>query len=267
MMVRQFRSELAAVCVCVCIAGVSCSDATDNGSSTTEIGGANTNNSDPAANGGSSDSSDAGGMSTGGTRSDRTGAGGATRERGGAGVAEGGSSHTATGGVERGGSNVGGAVGLGNGGSQSQTSAETSVRGGANARGGTSSRSSTSASTGGSLSSTGSSAKTGGATGTGDSSSVAKAPTWTELYNKYMATGTVGHCASCHSQSNSASKAYSFLKSDGQINGTASKLVVQGSSRLLWFGGKMPEDGKASDATPELLADFRAWVAAGALNN
>jgi hypothetical protein len=29
----------------------------------------------------------------------------------------------------------------------------------------------------------------------------------------------------------------------------------------------MPEGGKASDATAQTLADFKAWVAAGALNN
>jgi hypothetical protein len=82
-----------------------------------------------------------------------------------------------------------------------------------------------------------------------------------------LASGTIGRCGSCHSQATSAAKAYAFLSNAGQINGTSSRLTVQGSSRLVWFGGNMPEGGKASDATAQTLADFKAWVAAGALNN
>jgi hypothetical protein len=57
-------------------------------------------------------------------------------------------------------------------------------------------------------------------------------------------------------------KAYSYLSS--YINGTSSKLVVQGKSCLTWFGGDMPPGG-GSDA--QAVTDLDAWVAAGALNN
>jgi hypothetical protein len=79
-----------------------------------------------------------------------------------------------------------------------------------------------------------------------------------------LAAGTVGDCASCHGQANSASGAYSFLQGRGYINGKSTKLASSGSC-LTWFGGNMPPSGPAGD--PQAVTDMTAWVAAGALNN
>jgi hypothetical protein len=59
-----------------------------------------------------------------------------------------------------------------------------------------------------------------------------------------------------------SAKAYSYLSS--YIDGTSSRLVVQGKSCLTWFGGDMPPGG-GSDA--QAVTDLGAWVAAGALQN
>ncbi|MGD0525983.1 MAG: hypothetical protein ABSE49_12610 [Polyangiaceae bacterium] len=59
-----------------------------------------------------------------------------------------------------------------------------------------------------------------------------------------------------------SAKAYSYLSD--YIDGTSSKLVVQGKSCLTWFGGDMPPGG-GSDA--QAVTDLDAWVAAGALQN
>jgi hypothetical protein len=59
-----------------------------------------------------------------------------------------------------------------------------------------------------------------------------------------------------------SAKAYSYLSS--YINGTSSRLVVQGKSCLTWVGGSMPPGG-GSDAAA--VSDLDAWVAAGAQNN
>jgi hypothetical protein len=59
-----------------------------------------------------------------------------------------------------------------------------------------------------------------------------------------------------------SAKAYSYLSS--YINGTSSKLVVQGKSCLTWFGGDMPPGG-GKDA--QAVTDLDAWVAAGAQND
>ena len=60
-----------------------------------------------------------------------------------------------------------------------------------------------------------------------------------------------------------ATKAYSYLSS--YIDGTSSRLVVQGKSCLTWFGGDMPPGGSSSNS--QGVSDLEAWVAAGAQNN
>ena len=85
------------------------------------------------------------------------------------------------------------------------------------------------------------------------------APTWTQIYDHYLASGTVGHCADCHSQAASASATYGFLSS--YINGSQSTL----SGIFSWMGGTMPPGGATSNA--QATADVQAWIAAGALDN
>ena len=92
------------------------------------------------------------------------------------------------------------------------------------------------------------------------------APTWSYLYATYLGSNTIGHCGNCHSWATSASSTYSELKAANQISGSSSRLVLQGVSILKWFGGGMPQDtGQITDA--QAVADFQAWVAAGALDN
>jgi hypothetical protein len=110
----------------------------------------------------------------------------------------------------------------------------------------------------------------GGAGGSGGSGG-AIPTTWTGIYNAYFATGTIGHCAGCHSDAgrvvplNSASVAYDSLQSVGQIAGTASPIAIAGQSRLTWFGGDMPPNGPTT--APDAAQAIAAWVAAGAPNN
>jgi hypothetical protein len=112
---------------------------------------------------------------------------------------------------------------------------------------------------------TGGVAASGGATSTSTSTSTVAALTWSQIYAKYFATGTAGHCVDCHSSFGaSASALYTHLKNAGQISGTSSPLVTS-RSILLWSGGNMPQDGTGTDAAA--VADLKAWVAAGALNN
>jgi hypothetical protein len=90
------------------------------------------------------------------------------------------------------------------------------------------------------------------------------APTWSELFTSYLASGTEGRCDSCHSEGSSASSLYTWLKGKGYINGTSSKLTSSSQSILSWYGGSMPPSGP-SDATA--VSQMDAWVAAGAADN
>jgi len=90
------------------------------------------------------------------------------------------------------------------------------------------------------------------------------APTWTQIFDDYLASGTKGDCVGCHSQGSTASKLYTWMQGQGQINGTSSKIAKSGS-RLSWFGGNMPPNGPSSYGNA--ASDTQAWVAAGALNN
>jgi len=144
-----------------------------------------------------------------------------------------------------------------------------STSSGSTSSGSTSSGSTSSSSSSSSSSSGASDAGKDGATGDG-----AVPPTWTQIYNAYLAAGaTVGHCGDvgCHAntlkgvQCNNKANCYTTLKNTGYINGTASKLTITGSSPLTWFNGNMPPGGPAS--SPAAAADMKAWVAAGALNN
>jgi hypothetical protein len=103
----------------------------------------------------------------------------------------------------------------------------------------------------------GSSAADGGSSNGSNGS----APTWTEIYATYLASGTEGHCVNCHSSASSASAAYALVQSGGYVNGTQSTV----SHLFSWMGGIMPPGGPASDTKG--TAAVKAWVAAGALDN
>lgn len=92
------------------------------------------------------------------------------------------------------------------------------------------------------------------------------APTWTDVFNKYLAKGTTGNCAAsgCHSQMGNKSQAYSWLQALGYIAGKNSVLVSPTSSCLSWYGGNMPIGGGGN---PQAKSDMDAWAAAGAANN
>jgi len=101
----------------------------------------------------------------------------------------------------------------------------------------------------------------GGNTGSGSGTS-SGAPTWTDLYTKYLAVGTIGNCdGSCHhhSQCSSASSCYSWI---GTGNHGA---VANGGGLFSWDSGYMPTNGPTSE--PQAESDFAAWVAAGSLDN
>ena len=92
------------------------------------------------------------------------------------------------------------------------------------------------------------------------------APTFTMLFDAYLAAGTVGDCArsGCHSVMSSPALAHSYLWGNGYISGTTSAIVTT-QSCLSWYGGTMPPHGPSSAGSA--VTDFNAWVAAGAQNN
>jgi hypothetical protein len=115
-----------------------------------------------------------------------------------------------------------------------------------------------SSSTSGGSSSGGGGSSSGGSSSGGTSSS---APTWSQVYDTYLASGTEGHCVNCHSSASSPSGAYALVQSGGYINGTQSTVA----NLFSWMGGIMPPGGASSDAKG--TAAVKAWVAAGAMDN
>lgn len=95
-----------------------------------------------------------------------------------------------------------------------------------------------------------------------------KPPTWTQLFNAYMAAGKVGNCAhsGCHQNvMGNPSAAFSWLGAEHQLGGAMPAITDPDSSCLSWLGGDMPPGGPAFD--PAVERDFDAWVKAGAKNN
>jgi hypothetical protein len=104
--------------------------------------------------------------------------------------------------------------------------------------------------------------------GPGASGEAGVAPTWTQLFNAYLASGTVGNCAhsGCHpSAMGSPRAAFAFLTAEGQLTGPQPAITDSSSSCLSWLGGDMPPGGPARD--PFVDRDLESWVKAGAKNN
>jgi len=115
----------------------------------------------------------------------------------------------------------------------------------------------------------------------GPTPDAAPAPTYSELYTKYFAVGTPGHCANtggCHSDALSSGWAcgadkdtcYNGMVSSGIIDPGTPKASTIGDptmSILRWVSpnGIMPFD--AIMEFPEGRDAIKAWVAAGAQNN
>ena len=107
-------------------------------------------------------------------------------------------------------------------------------------------------------------------------------PTYRELYARYFAPGTPGHCAmaGCHSDPNyviwicgtTSDTCYTGMTSpeSGLINTAVPRLSLIAdpvNSPLSWVNpnGPMPFDHPG--AFPEVRDAILAWIAAGALNN
>jgi hypothetical protein len=106
------------------------------------------------------------------------------------------------------------------------------------------------------------------ASGVGVSGNSSAPPTWTQLFNAYMAVGKVGNCghAGCHQGAmDTPPAAFSWLQSRGQVGPAHPALMDSSSSCLTWFGGDMPPGGPDSDPVAE--KDFDGWLKAGAMNN
>jgi hypothetical protein len=87
--------------------------------------------------------------------------------------------------------------------------------------------------------------------------------TWTEVYTKYLASGTIGNCNNCHAMGNPKA-AYSYLQSMGYVGGANPSLTSTSRSCLSWYGGNMPLFGPQS---AQAVSDMNAWAAAGGMNN
>lgn len=94
------------------------------------------------------------------------------------------------------------------------------------------------------------------------------APTWSTIYDRYLAAKTDGGCGrshACHADEMAdAASTYSWLQQRGYISGSRSPLASTTNSCLGWFGGNMPPKGKAN---PQAAEEISAWVAAGARDN
>ena len=98
------------------------------------------------------------------------------------------------------------------------------------------------------------------------------APTWTQLFNNYLAAGTIGNCGAaspCHQvdgnlggNCGTAGDCWTWIGLQGQ-GGLAD---CQGGGLFSWdVHGYMPQNGPTSE--PQAEADFTAWIAAGSLDN
>jgi hypothetical protein len=128
--------------------------------------------------------------------------------------------------------------------------------------GGTSSSSSGGTSSGGTSSSSSGGASSSSSGGT--SSGGTAAPTWTQIFNEYLAGGTEGNCTACHGQMSSPRNSYSWLESKGYLGGSSPALTDPNQSPLSWYGGNMPPNGPSD---PKAVADMNAWASAGAQDN
>jgi len=95
-----------------------------------------------------------------------------------------------------------------------------------------------------------------------DPNVAAPGPTWSTLYRKYLAKGTVGDCASCHAQAATAATAYEWLAEQQYMEASPPYLVDPRSSCFSWLGGDMPPDGPSSYVRAR--HDFENWVSTGA---
>ncbi len=93
--------------------------------------------------------------------------------------------------------------------------------------------------------------------------------TWSAVYSKYLAAGTIGNCSSfCHGGISTASSCYTWLQSKGQINGTSTPALTNPSASVLtWYGGNMPTVAPPASQTMQAVTDMNAWAAAGGQNN
>jgi hypothetical protein len=110
---------------------------------------------------------------------------------------------------------------------------------------------------------------------------VANAPTYSELFDRYFAPDTPGHCATagCHADPGhtvwrcgpTKDDCYAGMSEVGLIDSTRparSAIVDVHRSPLTWLnpaGGNMPLD--AQGPNPAASEALRAWVAAGARND
>jgi hypothetical protein len=94
------------------------------------------------------------------------------------------------------------------------------------------------------------------------------APTWSEVFDRYLAPGTDGACGrsrACHAaEVRDAASAYGWLAQRGYIAGTDSPIASTTNSCLRRLGGNMPPRGGDN---AQAAIDVRAWAAAGARND
>lgn len=155
---------------------------------------------------------------------------------------------------------TGSSSGGSNNGSSSTSSSSSGSSGGNASSGGSTSNSGGTSSGGTSSSSSGGSSSSSG----GSSSGGAAAPTWTQIFNDYLASGTEGNCIGCHGGMSSPSNGYSWLQSKGYLGGSSPALTDPSQSCLSWYGGNMPPNGPSDQ---KAVSDMNAWASAGAKND
>jgi hypothetical protein len=137
------------------------------------------------------------------------------------------------------------------------------VTGGSGGAGGAKSGAGGAAGSGGAKSGSGGAGGSSGHAGQGAGGSGGSAPTWTEIYTKYLANAQyTSNCNGSNCHNPGKQKGYDFST---QANGYAS--VKSKTSQLVSVlsSGSMPQ-GKPKMPAAD-LAVIKAWVAAGAQNN
>jgi hypothetical protein len=100
----------------------------------------------------------------------------------------------------------------------------------------------------------------------GESGAITVPMTWTQIYNAYFATGTIGNCTDTGCHNYPTPKAlFSYLEGMLQVGGPNPALTNPNTSCLTWYGGDMPMGGAAS--APQVVAELNAWAAAGGQDN
>jgi hypothetical protein len=90
-------------------------------------------------------------------------------------------------------------------------------------------------------------------------------PTWTQIFDAYLASGTIGYCTDCHAEMSDPPASFFWLEEQGYVGEPNPALTNPGASCLTWYGGNMPPGAPVLSA--DAVKHMDAWAVAGGFNN